>query len=122
MEPKLSLGGTFFHCGAPNKFRSGLVEPASLRQYSGLSRDGLGNSFGRTSMSGVVGDAGNTGVNQLLYDALTVLQHRGQDAAGIMTSDIRRLYLRKPNRIIRDEGQHRHMLRSRRDKGIDHVL
>src|SRR5690625_6073287 len=74
MEPKLSLGGTFFHCGAPNKFRSGLVEPASLRQYSGLSRDGLGNSFGRTSMSGVVGVVGKTGVNQLLYDALTVLQ------------------------------------------------
>ncbi len=36
-------------------------------------------------MCGVVGIFGNTNVNLQLYDALTMLQHRGQDAAGIMT-------------------------------------
>lgn len=72
-------------------------------------------------MSGVVGVVGKTGVNQLLYDALTVLQHRGQDAAGIMTSDIRRLYLRKANGLVRDVFQHRHMLRLRGNMGIGHV-
>lgn len=72
-------------------------------------------------MSGVVGVVGKIGVNQLLYDALTVLQHRGQDAAGIMTSDMRRLYLRKANGLVRDVFQHRHMLRLRGNMGIGHV-
>lgn len=72
-------------------------------------------------MSGVVGVVGKTGVNQLLYDALTVLQHRGQDAAGIMTSDMRRLYLRKANGLVRDVFHHRHMLRLRGNMGIGHV-
>ena len=48
-------------------------------------------------MCGVVGIAGQAPVNQDLYDALTVLQHRGQDAGGIMTCDGDRLYLRKDN-------------------------
>ena len=38
-------------------------------------------------MCGIVGITGSTPVNQSLYDALIVLQHRGQDAAGIMTID-----------------------------------
>lgn len=38
-------------------------------------------------MCGIVGIAGVTPVNQSIYDALTVLQHRGQDAAGIATID-----------------------------------
>ena len=38
-------------------------------------------------MCGLVGILGNEPVNQLLYDGLTVVQHRGQDSAGIMTSD-----------------------------------
>ena len=37
-------------------------------------------------MCGIVGMVGNSAVNQRIYDALTVLQHRGQDAAGIVTS------------------------------------
>ena len=48
-------------------------------------------------MCGIVGIVGRDAVNQLLYDALLVLQHRGQDAAGIVTSDGDRLYMRKNN-------------------------
>ena len=36
-------------------------------------------------MCGIVGIVGHSYVNQAIYDALTVLQHRGQDAAGIVT-------------------------------------
>ena len=46
-------------------------------------------------MCGIVGIVGKSNVNQALYDALTVLQHRGQDAAGIVTSHGGRLFLRK---------------------------
>ncbi|MDP1265424.1 amidophosphoribosyltransferase, partial [Klebsiella pneumoniae] len=38
-------------------------------------------------MCGIVGIAGVMTVNQSIYDALTVLQHRGKDAAGIITND-----------------------------------
>lgn len=72
-------------------------------------------------MSGIVGVVGKTAVNQVLYDALTVLQHRGQDAAGIMTSDKQRLYLRKANGLVRDVFQHKHMLRLKGKMGIGHV-
>ena len=48
-------------------------------------------------MCGIVGIVAKTHVNQAIYDALTVLQHRGQDAAGIVTSDQNKLYLRKDN-------------------------
>ncbi len=46
-------------------------------------------------MCGVVGMVSGSAVNQQLYDALTVLQHRGQDAAGIVTCDSGNLYLGK---------------------------
>jgi hypothetical protein len=45
-------------------------------------------------MCGVVGIAGKSPVNQMLFDALTMLQHRGQDAAGIVTCHEGRLFLR----------------------------
>ena len=48
-------------------------------------------------MCGIVGIVGKTGVAQSLYDGLTVLQHRGQDAAGIMTIDQNMFNLRKAN-------------------------
>jgi amidophosphoribosyltransferase len=61
-------------------------------------------------------------VNQALYDALTVLQHRGQDAAGIVTwSDADGLSKRKSNGLVRDVFRSRHMLRLKGDVGIGHV-
>ncbi len=42
-------------------------------------------------MCGIVGIAGVMPVNQSIYDALMVLQHRGQDAAGIITIDAKKL-------------------------------
>ena len=72
-------------------------------------------------MCGIVGMAGRGPVNQALYDALTVLQHRGQDAAGIMTEEGGRLFMRKSNGLVRDVFHQRHMLRLRGQIGIGHV-
>ena len=72
-------------------------------------------------MCGIVGIVGQRPVHQSLYDALTNLQHRGQDAAGIMTAEEGRLYLRKNNGLVRDVFQQRHMLRLRGNMGIGHV-
>ena len=52
-------------------------------------------------MCGIVGIVGQSPVNQQIYDALTVLQHRGQDAAGIMTCDEGELFMRKQNGLVR---------------------
>lgn len=72
-------------------------------------------------MCGIVGIVGRSNVNQSIYDGLTVLQHRGQDAAGIMTCDGYTLYLRKDNGLVRDVFQQRHMLELRGSMGIGHV-
>lgn len=72
-------------------------------------------------MCGIVGIVGKSNVNQALYDALTVLQHRGQDAAGIVTCDRGRLYLRKDNGLVRDVFHQRHMQRLIGNMGIGHV-
>ena len=72
-------------------------------------------------MCGVVGVVGRRAVNQELYDALTVLQHRGQDAAGIVTCEDDVLYLRKGNGLVRDVFHTRHMLNLRGNIGIGHV-
>ena len=53
-------------------------------------------------MCGIVGIVGKTPVAQSLYDGLTVIQHRGQDAAGIMTIDQNMFNLRKANGLVRD--------------------
>ncbi|MDV7210514.1 amidophosphoribosyltransferase [Azotobacter beijerinckii] len=72
-------------------------------------------------MCGIVGIVGKSNVNQALYDALTVLQHRGQDAAGIVTCHEGRLFLRKDNGLVRDVFQQRHMQRLIGHMGIGHV-
>ncbi|MES2918227.1 MAG: amidophosphoribosyltransferase [Pseudomonadota bacterium] len=72
-------------------------------------------------MCGIVAIAGKTPVNQALYDALTVLQHRGQDAAGIVTCHNGRLFLRKENGMVRDVFHTRHMMRLIGNYGIGHV-
>lgn len=72
-------------------------------------------------MCGIIGIVGRNAVNQLLYDGLTMLQHRGQDAAGIVTCDGSRLYLRKNNGLVRDVFHTRHMLNLKGNMGIGHV-
>ncbi|OQW91375.1 MAG: amidophosphoribosyltransferase [Beggiatoa sp. IS2] len=72
-------------------------------------------------MCGIIGIVAKSAVNQGLYDGLTVLQHRGQDAAGIVTCDSERLYLRKNNGLVRDVFHTRHMLNLRGTVGIGHV-
>ena len=72
-------------------------------------------------MCGIIGIVGKQFVNQLIYDGLTVLQHRGQDAAGMMTYYNRRLYLRKSNGLVRDVFHRRHMLNLKGKIGIGHV-
>lgn len=72
-------------------------------------------------MCGVVGIAGKAPVNQMLFDALTMLQHRGQDAAGIVTCHNGRLFLRKDNGMVRDVFHTRHMRALLGNYGIGHV-
>lgn len=72
-------------------------------------------------MCGIVGIVGTSNVNQALYDALTVLQHRGQDAAGIVTFQDDRFFLRKDNGLVRDVFRTRHMRRLVGNVGIGHV-
>ncbi len=72
-------------------------------------------------MCGIVGLVARDDVNQRLYDALTVLQHRGQDAAGIMTCQDSKVLLRKSNGLVRDVFQQHHMDRLVGPMGIGHV-
>ena len=72
-------------------------------------------------MCGIIGIAGRSPVNQSLFDGLTVLQHRGQDAAGIVTCQDGRLFLRKDNGLVRDVVRTRHMLNLHGNIGIAHV-
>ncbi|MBT5227796.1 MAG: amidophosphoribosyltransferase, partial [Proteobacteria bacterium] len=72
-------------------------------------------------MCGVVGIVGPGRVNQQIYDALTVVQHRGQDAAGIMTCDGRRVFLRKDSGLVRDVFDAGHMLQLEGNMGLGHV-
>ncbi len=72
-------------------------------------------------MCGILGLVDTQPVNQSIYDALTVIQHRGQDAAGIMTSFDNKVYLRKDNGLVRDVFHTRHMLQLKGNMGIGHV-
>jgi amidophosphoribosyltransferase len=72
-------------------------------------------------MCGIAGILAQVNVQQDLFDALTVLQHRGQDAAGIITSDGKHFFLRKANGLVRDVFHQRHMQRLQGHLGIAHV-
>ncbi|MEX2962752.1 amidophosphoribosyltransferase [Microbulbifer sp. TYP-18] len=72
-------------------------------------------------MCGIVGIVGKSDVNLQLYDALTLLQHRGQDAAGIVTCDKDQLKQQKANGLVRDVFRARHMQRLTGNFGIGHV-
>jgi amidophosphoribosyltransferase len=73
-------------------------------------------------MCGVVGIVSKRPVAQGLYNALTVLQHRGQDAAGIVTwSAEHGMKQRKSNGLVRDVFRQRHMERLKGNVGIGHV-
>lgn len=60
-------------------------------------------------MCGIVGVVANSPVNQLLYDALLLLQHRGQDAAGIVTQEDRKFFMHKAKGMVRDVFRTRDM-------------
>ncbi len=60
-------------------------------------------------MCGIVGVVSNSPVNQLLYDALLLLQHRGQDAAGIATGHGNKFAMHKANGLVRDVFRTRNM-------------
>ena len=60
-------------------------------------------------MCGIVGIVSNLPVNQLIYDALLLLQHRGQDAAGIVTQKERKFHMHKAKGLVKDIFRTRNM-------------
>ena len=72
-------------------------------------------------MCGIIGIVGKNPVNQLLYDGLLVLQHRGQDAAGIVTCDGNTFHMHKNNGLVKDVFHTRHMRNLIGNVGIAHV-
>lgn len=72
-------------------------------------------------MCGIVGVLSHSRVNQCIYDALTIVQHRGQDAAGILTSDQNNVYLRKSHGLVRNAIRQKHMMTLKGNLGIGHV-
>jgi amidophosphoribosyltransferase len=71
-------------------------------------------------MCGIVGVVSHTPVNQLLYDALLLLQHRGQDAAGIATNHSNMFSMHKANGLVRDVFRTRNMRSLHGNTGIGH--
>lgn len=72
-------------------------------------------------MCGIIGVVATSPVNQLLYDGLLVLQHRGQDAAGIATSEGGRFFMHKGPGLVRDSFRTRNMRNLVGNWGIGHV-
>ncbi|MBN8440837.1 MAG: amidophosphoribosyltransferase [Thauera sp.] len=72
-------------------------------------------------MCGILGVVATNPVNQLLYDGLQVLQHRGQDAAGIATSEGGRFHMHKGSGLVRDVFRTRNMRNLAGNWGIAHV-
>jgi amidophosphoribosyltransferase len=71
-------------------------------------------------MCGIVGVVARSPVNQLLYDGMTVLQHRGQDAAGIVTAEGRSFHMHKGRGLVRDVFRTRDMRNLVGHMGIAH--
>jgi len=71
-------------------------------------------------MCGIVGVVSHQPVNQLLYDALLLLQHRGQDAAGIATNHSSMFAMHKANGLVRDVFRTRNMRTLQGNSGIGH--
>lgn len=71
-------------------------------------------------MCGILGVVATTPVNQLLYDGLQVLQHRGQDAAGIATAEGGIFHMHKAPGLVRDVFRTRHMRNLLGNWGIAH--
>jgi len=72
-------------------------------------------------MCGVLGVVSNQPVNQMLYDGLQLLQHRGQDAAGIVTVDGGKFHMHKGTGLVRDVFRTRDMRNLLGNAGIAHV-
>src|SRR3954465_13935457 len=83
-------------CGRWCPSVSGATCPAELRKAS-------------KAMCGIVGVVSGAPVNQLIYDALLLLQHRGQDAAGIVTQLERKFFMHKAKGMVRDVFRTRNM-------------
>src|SRR3982750_3643503 len=71
-------------------------------------------------MCGIIGIVGHTPVNQLLYDGLLLLQHRGQDAAGIATAESNVFHMHRSNGYVRDVFRTRNMRDLLGSVGIGH--
>lgn len=71
-------------------------------------------------MCGILGVVANTPVNQVLYDALLVLQHRGQDAAGIVTGEGSTFHMHKGSGMVRDVFRTRDMRYLLGNMGVAH--
>ena len=72
-------------------------------------------------MCGVIGVVASSPVNQLIYDALLLLQHRGQDAAGMVTANGKRFFMHKNKGMVRDVFRTRNMRDLLGNSGIGHV-
>ena len=72
-------------------------------------------------MCGVIGVVSTKPVNQLIYDALLLLQHRGQDAAGMATANDKRFFMHKNKGMVRDVFRTRDMRGLLGNAGIGHV-
>jgi amidophosphoribosyltransferase len=72
-------------------------------------------------MCGIIGIVGKQAVTSSIYDALTILQHRGQDAAGIATLDGHKIRLCKGNGLVTDVFPHAELAKLKGNIGIGHV-
>ena len=71
-------------------------------------------------MCGILGIVARSPVNQLLYDGLLLLQHRGQDAAGIVTAEHNSFHIHKAPGMVRDVFRTRNMRSLPGNIGIAH--